>query len=62
MTAVASPGVLFGPSGPGRTASSPRGRVCQAEGCLTLLSIYNHAPWCSLHEQPASRAGVSVRR
>ena len=27
-----------------------RGRVCQADGCATVLSIYNGAEDCSVHE------------
>jgi hypothetical protein len=26
------------------------GRVCQADGCTTVLSIYNNSDDCSLHE------------
>jgi hypothetical protein len=34
---------------------SDRGRVCWAEGCTTLLSVYNHSDHCSLHEPRAIR-------
>ena len=27
-----------------------RGRICEAPGCGTLLSTYNPALYCSLHE------------
>jgi hypothetical protein len=30
----------------------PRGRVCAAEGCTTVLSIYNPRGVCWQHEQP----------
>lgn len=33
---------------PGRAHA--RGRVCEAEGCVTLLSIYNEGGRCWLHE------------
>ena len=29
--------------------SHPRGRVCAHEGCNTILSIYNSAPYCAAH-------------
>lgn len=29
-----------------------RGRVCQAEDCGTVLSIYNATRWCWQHERP----------
>jgi len=29
---------------------SPQGRVCQTDGCSTVLSIYNDSLECSLHE------------
>jgi hypothetical protein len=28
-----------------------RGRVCQVDGCGTLLSIYNPAPFCAVHSR-----------
>lgn len=24
-------------------------RVCEAEGCATVLSMYNPEPWCAIH-------------
>jgi hypothetical protein len=33
---------------PSRTWAS--GRVCDAEGCTTKLSIYNKSPYCWQHE------------
>ena len=35
--------------------TSRRGRVCTAEGCTTVLSIYNDQTECSVHEVPARR-------
>jgi hypothetical protein len=59
---VASSGkVQFGSSSKRPTASSPRGRVCEVGECPTVLSIYNHSVWCSVHEQPASRNPISPR-
>ena len=31
-----------------------RGRVCEASGCDTLLSTYNPAAYCSLHDVPSA--------
>ncbi len=28
------------------------GRVCQQDGCTTVLSIYNATGWCWQHEKP----------
>lgn len=28
------------------------GRVCEAEDCVTVLSIYNATRWCWQHEEP----------
>jgi hypothetical protein len=28
---------------------APAGRVCRADNCTTLLSVYNSAKFCSLH-------------
>ncbi len=33
---------------------SPRGRVCEITGCNTVLSVYNEAARCSVHEIPRS--------
>jgi hypothetical protein len=60
--AVTSKGVLFGPASGRPTTSSPHGRVCRALGCSTILSIYNHSAWCSLHEQPTSRINSVLSR
>jgi hypothetical protein len=32
--------------------SSGAGRVCDQEGCATVLSIYNRTEFCSLHARP----------
>jgi hypothetical protein len=34
---------------------SVRGRVCEAFGCTTVLSVYNHLGICSVHETPSIR-------
>lgn len=31
-------------------ATYPRGRVCRASGCVTVLSVYNPADHCWQHE------------
>jgi hypothetical protein len=31
--------------------ASPPGRVCETVGCETVLSVYNAATMCSLHER-----------
>jgi hypothetical protein len=28
------------------------GRVCEAPGCVTVLSVYNASPFCWQHERP----------
>lgn len=53
----------FGTPERGRTTdSSPRGRVCETIGCSTILSIYNHSAWCSIHEQPGQKRPPTVNR
>lgn len=53
--------VQFGKADKGRTTkASESGRVCRAEGCTTVLSIYNDAADCSLHERQATK--LSPRR
>ncbi|MFA5038668.1 MAG: hypothetical protein WC732_03200 [Candidatus Omnitrophota bacterium] len=27
-----------------------RGRVCKSPGCHNTLSIYNHSPFCHIHQ------------
>jgi len=49
-------GGRFEPAPSGKTRSpkvSARGRICEVPGCTTMLSIYNEAPVCSLHERGA---------
>ena len=40
---------------------SPRrgalGRICRADGCTTVLSIYNATDDCSLHEHRSLKSG-----
>jgi len=42
-------------------ANSRRGRICEYGGCATVLSIYNHSEWCSVHETLSVRRDVSRR-
>jgi hypothetical protein len=37
------------------------GRVCVADGCTTVLSIYNPASRCALHEREAAQDERSGR-
>jgi len=46
---------------PRRSPTYPPGRVCVAEDCPTLLSIYNRSKLCWLHE-PARVYKVRGRR
>ncbi|HEX9237061.1 MAG TPA: hypothetical protein VF972_12350 [Actinomycetota bacterium] len=49
--AVNSGRVQFGTPHKSKTPKiSPHGRVCRADGCTTVLSIYNDAAECSMHE------------
>jgi hypothetical protein len=54
--------VQFGAPSGKVTASSLPGRVCQAGSCTTILSIYNHSSWCSVHEQPVRRLPLAAHR
>jgi hypothetical protein len=38
------------------------GRICLAEGCTTVLSIYNPSPLCSLHEGRRNPALLRSKR
>jgi hypothetical protein len=63
MTVAANRSVHFGPPLAGKAAaSSRRGRVCGFGGCATVLSIYNHLEWCSVHEPLSVRRDVTSRR
>lgn len=42
-----------------RVRTYTAGRVCAADGCLTVLSIYNPSRYCGLHSAPDR---VSARR
>lgn len=46
---------------PRRSPTYSPGRVCAAEDCRTLLSIYNRSKFCWLHE-PARAYVVRGRR
>jgi len=47
---------------PGRTGSPvsryPAGRVCSKETCATVLSKYNPAEFCSVHEPWQRKTGA----
>jgi len=36
---------------------SIRGRVCQTDGCTTVLSVYNKSDACSMHEYRTLKVG-----
>ena len=38
-----------------RPRIAAKGRVCEALGCATVLSIYNELLMCSAHEYPRMR-------
>ena len=40
---------------------SAKGRVCEAPGCSTILSIYNGLSACSAHEVPRKRPATYNR-
>ncbi|HEY7659859.1 MAG TPA: hypothetical protein VIC58_04600 [Actinomycetota bacterium] len=42
-------GTRPGGGGP-RAKTSAGGRICAGNGCDTVLSTYNHSPFCWLHE------------
>ena len=43
------------PSRRGGIRKSASGRMCEATGCTTLLSVYNHSAYCWTHApKPAS--------
>ena len=44
--------------GGARVLQQPAGRVCANELCATVLSVYNAAEFCSLHEPRTRRSGV----
>jgi hypothetical protein len=48
---------ILGPPEKGKGADSrpSTGRVCNQEGCSTILSTYNSATSCWLHAEPAFR-------
>ncbi len=48
---------LIGPPDKGRGADSrpSKGRMCNQEGCSTILSTYNSSNVCWLHTDPAFR-------
>ena len=42
--------IEYGSQTKGKTHRADRGRVCSTEGCATVLSVYNDAPQCAVHE------------
>lgn len=40
-------------------ARPPRGRMCEVEGCQTILSTYNSSSLCWLHTQPSYHHALS---
>jgi hypothetical protein len=52
----------FGAVGKGAPVRvSTKGRVCDASGCSTILSIYNDLDVCSAHEIPKRRPATYHR-
>jgi hypothetical protein len=47
-------GIQVGTPERGHEASTrpPRGRICSAAGCSTILSTYNRLDTCGVHTQP----------
>jgi hypothetical protein len=52
----------FGATGKGAPVRvSVKGRVCEAPGCSTILSMYNGLGVCSAHEIPKRRPATYHR-
>jgi hypothetical protein len=52
----------FGPASKGAPVRvTIKGRVCEASGCSTILSIYNGLDVCSAHEIPRKRPATYHR-
>ena len=45
------------PNKTGTPKTSAQGRVCAADGCRAILSIYNDSAHCAPHAQPEFRFG-----
>lgn len=43
-------------------AQAPVARVCQENGCVTVLSQYNSTSWCGVHSRRDWRASREPRR
>ncbi len=56
-----SGGAQLGTPDRGKEASSraAQGRVCQHDGCVTVLSTYNASGTCWLHTQPTTRHSLA---
>jgi hypothetical protein len=61
MTLNSSGGAAFGTPARGKDAASrpARGRICEREGCTTVLSTYNASGTCWLHTQPTTRHSLA---
>lgn len=54
--------IEYGPATKGaQPRVSAKGRVCEAPGCTTILSIYNGLQVCSAHEIPRRRPATYNR-
>ena len=51
----------FGAASKGAHVKSAKGRVCAAQGCSTILSVYNALGVCSAHEIPKRRPATYNR-
>ncbi len=51
----------FLPKRQDKVKRSPKGRICQQEGCSTVLSAYNHTEYCSLHANPRKKQRELMR-
>lgn len=62
MTLNSSGGTTsFGTPERGKDAASrpERGRICDQDGCTTVLSTYNASGTCWLHTQPTTRHSLA---
>ncbi len=54
--------IVSAPSKRHTIATNVSRRICIADACPTVLSIYNVADSCWVHEQPERRTGAIFRR
>lgn len=45
--------------GKGASSRPQRGRICDQDGCATVLSTYNSSGTCWLHTQPTTRHSLA---